>query len=162
MHARFVYESMYGNTRQIAEAIGRGLGSAEHVAVLPVAAAMEQPTAGWDLVVVGGPTHAHGLSRKATRKSAVDAAGPDSQLEVEPEAPGEGLREWLDTLNGAAGKAATFDTRIHAPALLTGSAAKGIDTALRHHGFDLLTEPESFLVGKESHLLPGEEERAEQ
>ncbi len=89
MRAIIVYESMYGNTRQIAEAIGRVLGSAADVAVPPVAAAMEQPTAGWDLFVVGDPTHAHGLSPKTTRKSAVDAAGPGSQLEAEPGAPGK-------------------------------------------------------------------------
>lgn len=163
MRALVVYESMYGNTRLIAEAIARGLGPAEDVAVVPVDEAAEQPLDFWDLVVVGGPTHVHGMSRKATRQSAVDAAHkPDSDLHLEPATPGEGLREWLDALPDVTGKAAAFDTRIDGPALLTGSASKSISKKLQHHGFEVLSEPQSFLVSKESRLLPGEEQRAQE
>ena len=49
---------------------------------------------------------------------------------------------------------------IHGPAMLTGRAAKGISHQLRHHGFDEVVEPESFLVTKENHLEPGEVVRA--
>ena len=39
MHALVVYESMYGNTRRIAEAIARGLRSAYTVQVISVTGA---------------------------------------------------------------------------------------------------------------------------
>jgi hypothetical protein len=50
--------------------------------------------------------------------------------------------------------------RIKAPALLSGQASRGINKSLRQHGMSLVAEPESFLVTKENHLVPGEEERA--
>jgi flavodoxin len=37
MKTVIVYESMYGNTRVIADAIGRGLGPENETAVVPVA-----------------------------------------------------------------------------------------------------------------------------
>jgi len=163
MHALIVYESMYGNTRLVAEAIGYGLGSDEDVAIVPVAEAGNQPTSDWDLLVVGGPTHVHGMSRETTRRSAVDGArSPDSGLHMEPEASGGSLREWLDTLPAASGRAAVFATRADGPALFTGSAAKGLAKALHHHGFELVAEPESFVVDRHNHLLAGEEHRAQQ
>ena len=36
----------------------------------------------------------------------------------------------------------------------------GIARQLRENGFVLVAEPESFLVTKDNHLLPGEEARA--
>ena len=57
-------------------------------------------------------------------------------------------------------RCAAFDTRIDAPAALTGRASKGIAKRLRRCGFDLVAEPESFLVDKHNHLLEGEAERA--
>jgi hypothetical protein len=56
--------------------------------------------------------------------------------------------------------AAAFDTRIDGPALLTGRASKGIGRRLAHLGYDLVADPESFLVDKQNHLQPGEAERA--
>src|SRR5690242_19397342 len=68
MRAVVVYESMYGNTHLIADAIGRGLVAAAcQVDVVPVDRAGQQMLADADLVVVGGPTHAHGISRDSTR-----------------------------------------------------------------------------------------------
>ena len=46
-------------------------------------------------------------------------------------------------------RAAAFDTRMHGPAALTGRAAKGVTRLLREHGFDVVAEPESFLVTKQ-------------
>jgi flavodoxin len=67
MRAGVVYESMYGSTHQVAGAIGAGLGTAFEVSVIPVSQAGPQVLAGTDLVVVGGPTRAHGMSRAGTR-----------------------------------------------------------------------------------------------
>ena len=161
MRAVVVYESMYGNTRLVAEAIGAGLTTAFDVSVFPVAQASPAVLADADLVVVGGPTHAHGMSRAATRKAAVEAAAkPVSPLTVEPGAVGPGLRDWFASLGRYPVKAAAFDTRIHGPAALTGRASKGVARLLRAHGFEVVAEPESFLVTKQDRLEPQEAARA--
>ena len=163
MRAVVVYESMYGNTHLVADAIGAGLGEGFDVTVVPVAKADPAALDGTDLVVVGGPTHAHGMSRASTRNGAVKAAGqPGSSTALDPDAPGPGLRHWLGSLDKEPhyARAAAFDTRMDGPAPFTGRASKGIGRVLRHHGFDLVAEPESFLVTKENHLDPGEEDRA--
>jgi hypothetical protein len=156
-----VYESMYGNTHLVADAIGAGLGTAFDVGVVSVSDADPAVLAGADLVVVGGPTHAHGMSRAATRKAAVEAADkPTSPLKLEPDAAGPGLREWFTSLGHYPVKAAAFDTRMHAPAALTGRASKGVARLLRAHGFEVIAEPESFLVTKQDRLEPHETTRA--
>ena len=63
MRAIVVYESMYGNTRTIAEALGDGLRPKFETSVLPVDKATTDVIATADLVAVGGPTHAHSISR---------------------------------------------------------------------------------------------------
>jgi len=161
MRAVVVYESMYGNTHLVADAIGTGLGTACEVSVVPVSQADPAVLAGADLVVVGGPTHLHAMSRASTRKAAVQAADkPVSPLTVEPDAPGQGLREWFGSLGRYPVKAAAFDTRLHGPAALTGRASRGVAHLLRAHGFDVIAEPESFLVTKQDRLEPQETARA--
>ena len=115
MRAVVVYESMYGNTHLVAQAIGDGLGESAQVAVVPVAEASATLADGADLLVVGGPTHVHGLSGPRTRTAAADAAKkPESGLTVEPEAEGPGVRELLESLGNLDMRAAAFDTRIDA------------------------------------------------
>jgi len=165
MKAVVVYESMYGNTHLVADAIGAGLrehaGVGADVVVLPVDRADAAALAGADLLVVGGPTHAHGMSRESTRKAAVDAADkPKSDLAVDPDAEGPGLREWFDTLGELTARAAAFDTRLDALPLITGRASKGITRQLHRHGCPVMADPESFLVSKGSVLADGEEQRA--
>ena len=161
MRAVIVYESMYGNTRQVAEAIGAGLGTAVDVSVVPVAEVGPAALVGADLVVVGGPTHVHGMSRAASRKAAVQAADkPASPLAVEPGALGPGLRDWFGSLGRYSARAAAFDTRLDGLAAFTGRASKGVAHALRAHGFDLIAAPESFLVTKQDRLEPQETDRA--
>jgi len=128
-----------------------GVGRADHAA-----------WQGIDLLIVGGPTHARGMSRRATRRGAPDYLGrPGSDLVLEPGADtGPGVREWLGSLGGLTTKAAAFDTRIKAPAALTGRASKGIAKALSRAGQSVAVPAESFLVDKKGHLLAGERERA--
>jgi len=161
MRAVIVYESMYGNTHLVADAIGAGLGSTFDVQVVPVSQATPAILADAGLVVVGGPTHVHGMSRAATRKAAVESADkPGSLLELDPDAPGPGLREWFGSLGRYPAKAAAFDTRLHGPAAMTGQASKGVARLLRAHGFDVIAKPASFLVTKENRLEPQETARA--
>jgi len=155
---------MYGNTHLVADAIGRGLARSSEVTVVSVDDADLALVADADLVVVGGPTHVHGVSRASTRKAAIEQASElDSGDEVlDADAGGAGLRDWFETLAAVDTDSAAFDTRTEAPALLTGRASTGIAKRLRHHGFRVVTEPESFLVTKDNHLVRDEEARAEE
>jgi hypothetical protein len=161
MRALVVYESMYGNTHLVADAIASGLFDVGEVTVVPLAQATTGMLQVADIVIVGGPTHVHGMSREVTRKSAVDALQKSPELELDRDAPGVGIREWLASLPAFSGRAAAFDTRIQGPALVTGRAAKGIARELRKHGFTLVAPAESFLVTKQNVLVDGEEARAE-
>ena len=68
--AVIVYESMFGSTKKVAEVIAEGLADCAEVSVVPVTSADAHILDGADLVVVGGPTHTHGMSRPRTRKMA--------------------------------------------------------------------------------------------
>jgi hypothetical protein len=161
MKAVVVYESMYGNTHHVATAIGEGLGSVADVVVVPVHDVDPTVVETADLLIVGGPTHVHGMSRASTRTAAVEAAEkPGTDLELEPDAEGPGLREWFASLPHLHRKGAAFDTRMHGPASLTGRASKGIAKQLRHHGASPIADPESFIVTKDNHLDVDEEQRA--
>ena len=162
MRALIVYESMYGNTRAIAQAIADGLKPRAEVELVPVGQATPQLVASADVVVVGAPTHIHGMSSTSSRRSAGEATvKPGNTLRLEPEAEAIGVREWLAALPLGKGKAAVaFDTRIKAPAIITGRASSGIAKALHNHGFTLATQPESFLVTTQNVLVDGELERA--
>ncbi len=162
MNVVVVYESMYGNTHHVAEAIAEGLDALGAVRVLPLADAASMGDV--DLLVVGGPTHVHGMSKAASRKAAVETAANDDALDLDPDAPGPGLRTWLADLPKVDGAfAAAFDTRADGPPIFTGSAAKGIAKQLRRHRFGELTEPVSFVVeNSEGPLKEGEIERARQ
>jgi flavodoxin len=159
--ALVVYESIYGNTRAIAEAIGGGLGSAMDVEVTPVSEVEQRSLAGADLVVVGGPTHMHGLASSMSRKMAVKAA-EDEGVDVDESAREElGIRAWLSNSKLPGGRAAAFDTRIDKSPTLTGTAARGIAKRLRRSGYEIVAGPESFFVeDSEGPLADGELERA--
>jgi hypothetical protein len=161
MQVLVVYESMYGNTHAIAEAVARGCSSGHEVSVVPVGEASPERVKASEVVFVGGPTHMHGESWSMTRAGARSAAEKED-LELDPDAEGPGLRTWFRGLGEVDGvKAAAFDTRIDANPTFTGRASKGIARKLRHHGFGLITEPESFLVTGDNVLIEGEDARAE-
>jgi flavodoxin len=163
MRALVVYESMFGNTHAVAQHIAEGIETCAEAMVLAVHDATAEQLASADLVVVGGPTHVHRMSSKPSRSSAVEMAAKDDDLELDPDAYGEGLRDWFDDLADDAGTgrlAAAFDTRVHGSTLLTGQASKGITKRLRSHGFELVVEGESFFVDKSNHLESGEIDRA--
>jgi hypothetical protein len=171
MRALVIYESMYGNTHLVADAIASGLfDRAEltglhltQLTVVPLAEATPDMLETADLVVVGGPTHVHGMSRPSTRKAAVDAVHktPAPEFGLDRDAPGAGIREWFASLPRFTGRAAAFDTRMEGVPMFTGRASKGIARQLRKHGFMLVAPPESFLVTKHNALVEGEEARAQ-
>jgi len=155
MNAIVVYESMYGNTRAIAEAIAEGLGGATVVppSELPAEAAQA------DLLVVGGPTHAHAMASACSRRAAVESARGAA---VAPgAASGPALRDWLAELAGEdRAYAAAFDTRINKPEWLTGAASHGMAKRLRRHGYTVLDTSSFLVAASEGPLVDGELERA--
>lgn len=154
MRALVVYESMFGTTEAIAGAIARSMSGIIEAEAVKVDAAPHD-LIGVDLLVVGGPTHVHGMSRPATRRSAAERGAVDSR---------EGIREWIGGLTTAPARlrVAVFDTRVDKPRWLTGSAARGAMKLLRQRKFRLMTDPESFFVtaGTPPELAVGEETRA--
>ena len=154
MRALVVYESLYGNTKQIAEAIAEGLSHTCDVEIDEVGVAPSAPT-GFDLIVVGGPTHQFGLSRRSSRQQGADDHDePVISLDI-------GIREWIETLPRVSGvAAATFDTSIRTPNL-PGSAARGAAKRLKKRGYRLLVPGELFLVeGGKGPITEGEADRA--
>jgi hypothetical protein len=160
MRALVVYESMYGNTHAVADHVASGLRPTFEVTVAPVTGATAGLVGSIDLLVVGGPTHVHGMSSEMSRRAARDALAKDASLTLDPDAEGAGLRDWFKDLTPRPIAAAAFDTRMIGPPALTGRASKGIARRLRDHGFRLAADPESFLVDKANHLVAGEADRA--
>ncbi|HEY5629443.1 MAG TPA: hypothetical protein VIR16_08040 [Candidatus Limnocylindrales bacterium] len=140
MHVLVVYESMYGNTAAVAAAIAEAIG--EDAVAVEAGAAPHVLPADVELLVVGGPTHAHGMSVPSTRD---DAAGRVSQPTLSR--GGYGIREWIADLRADRSLLfATFDTRIKGPKLLWGSAAESAAKALTAAGHRPALAPTSFLL----------------
>jgi flavodoxin len=137
MKTLVVYDSLYGNTQAIAQAIGDAIS--DDVEVLHVGEATASGLEAYDLLVVGAPTHAAKPS-------------PDCQ-------------EFLDQIEAPAlegVKVAGFDTRM-TNRLITifGTAAPKIVKALEKKGGTLAGPPGGFYVtGGEGPLKAGETERA--
>lgn len=140
MKAVVVYESMWGNTEQVARAIAAGLVDTMAVDVVDVSDAPQDP-ADADLLVLGGPTHAFSMSRPQTRTDAASQGAPDGST-------GNGIREWIARLpdNARPILSSTFDTRVTKVRHLPGSAAKKAARELRRHGYSQVLAPESFYV----------------
>ncbi len=155
MRAVIVYESMFGNTQTIAEAVALGL-SIHGIEVLRVEVGQVPPglVEDHDLIVVGAPTHALSLSRTASRASAAE------QATVPLVSSGEGVREWLEQLPPGDGRpVATFDT--HVDKRIPGSASKAARKRLRRLGYRPVVPAESFFVSDmQGPLVDGEVERA--
>ena len=147
--AMVIYDSIYGNTEKIAQAIGAALGDGAHVETLRVSAVNPEHLAGLDLLIVGSPTQ-----------------------RFRPTAAINTLLRGIPR-NGLKGvKVAAFDTRItlsdieKIPILLFfvrlfGYAAKPISDRLEKKGGIPITPPEGFFVeGMEGPLMEGELQRA--
>ena len=152
MRTLVVYESYWGNTKAVAEAVAEGLGRAR------VAEVTEVGDVDWeelDLLVVGGPTHAFSMSRPSTRHDA-HTQGASSGAEE------QGLREWLSALPADLSvPVATFDTRATMVRNLPGSAAKAAGKELKRHHHGRVLERRSFYVSDSAGpLADGELERA--
>lgn len=149
MKALVAYDSAYGNTEQVARAIGEALGPQEDVETLRVGDVTPERLAGLSLLVVGCPTQKFSATSATTR--------------LLKSIPKDGLR-------GV--KVAAFDTRFTEAEIekvkilaflvrLFGYAAEPIADKLQKKGGVLAVPPEAFYVSEtEGPLLEGELERA--
>jgi flavodoxin len=161
MRAVITFESIYGNTRAVAEAVADGLRPLGEASVVSHHEAGPAAISDADLLVVGAPTHMHGLPTSLSRKMAAQASEEESGPLDPGATAGPGIRSWLSEQSGGGRFAAAFDTRADGRPALTGSAARGIAKRLRKRGFEVVVEPESFLVeDAEGPLAAGELERA--
>ena len=170
MEIAVVFESMYGATHEVADAIAEGVAEAQPDATVTRLRVGEADPAGViaaDMVIVGGPTHMRGMSTGMSRSMAVKMEekkehdkGQITGHGLEPGAEGDGLRDWFHKLPKGAGgrRAAAFDTRGEGP--MVGGAAKGIAHRLESHGYELVARPEGFVVEADGLLKAGERDRA--
>ena len=175
MRIVIVYESLFGSTHDVAQAVADGLRDAHPDAdltcirateALPEQLSADHVRGRVDLLVVGGPTHNLGISSDRSRRrwlrpeDFLSGHGRDGHR-LEPDADRPGLRDWLDHLPPAVpgARAAAFDTRLDR--LAAGGAAHRIGRRLRSHGYELVVAPEGFVVeGTEGPLREGELARA--
>jgi flavodoxin I len=148
MKALVIYDSVFGNTEKVAQAIGAALGSPEEVEVIRIADARPEQLVGLDVLVVGSPTRA---------------------FRPMPSVSGFIKRMPSDALQGV--RTVAFDTRISLedakPAFLRtmmrlfGWAANPIARGLARKGGVQAVAPEGFdVLGSEGPLREGELERA--
>jgi len=156
-----VHESMFGNTRMIADTIAETLrATGEHVRQVPAARLLHVEFADDDVLVLGAPTHAHTFPGSRSRLAANDMVEKSkTPLTLEPAATAPGIREWIRDASLFPACAVVFDTRANGPRLLTGSAAVRIARQLQRRHIRLLVPPASFLVSA-NRLLDGELDRA--
>lgn len=148
MGIMIVYDSFFGNTEKIAQAISDSLSSEENVRIYRVSDIKPEQLLGLRLLIVGSPTRAF----KPTK----------AILDLLDKIPSKGLE-------GV--KVAAFDTRISSVDANSrifnvlekrfGYAAKPIADKLKKKGGSLIITPEGFFIKEsEGPLKDGELERA--
>lgn len=153
MKAVVVYESVFGNTAQVAQAIAEGLG--EDAVAVSTAEIEPDDLNDVDLVVAGGPVFAFHLSSETAREGIARTQAPGVPA---ADLSHPSMRTWLDGVNAATGLCAAFDTQVRGP---FGSGAPAIAKALQARGLRLIASPEGFIVdGKYGPIRDGELERA--
>lgn len=158
MKSIVVYESMYGNTKLVAEAIAEGLHGVGEVRLGSVDEISPDEVQGADLIVAGGPTHAHGMARADAHEA---VAKMPARHKYGPVLSGEeSLRNWLERLPEGRQDVAAFDTRFDKPKWLTGSAASKILRRLERKGYSIIGAESFFVEHTDGPLAAGERERA--
>jgi Flavodoxin domain len=153
MKALVVYESHWGNTAKIAEAIADGIGP-DAQAVTTTEATAELVT-GADLVVAGAPVMTF---RLPTDKMLTDYVAKDKKAPVPGDISHPSLRTWLEALPVHRAAAASFETRL---SWSPGSATGAIEERFHKAGFRTIAKPGKFVVkGSYGPLREGEVERA--
>jgi flavodoxin len=139
MKTLIIYDSVFGNTEQIARAIGNALGSQQDVEILRVSNVKPEQLMELELLIVGSPTQGG--------------------------RPTPAIQDFLNKISEPAIRGinvAAFDTRLLTRLVrIFGYAADKIADRLKKNGGTLIASPEGFFVkGKEGLLEEGEIERA--
>ncbi|MFW9934564.1 MAG: flavodoxin family protein [Candidatus Thorarchaeota archaeon] len=133
MKAVVVYDTKFGNTKQVAEGIAKVLNAD----IINVSAIDPSKLREYDVFAFGCPVHAWNMS--------------------------SGMKKALKILEGESfvgKKVGTFDTRI--ASRFAGNAAKKIQNKLKKLGFEIAMKPVHFIVtGREGPLAEGEMEKVE-
>ena len=137
MKALVIYDSQFGNTEQIAKAIGGALGA--EAKVVKAGEVKPEDIASSHLIIIGSPT-------QGGRQTAA-------------------IKTFLDNLPADALKGkrfAAYDTRFkNVFAKVFGYAAPRIESAIKAKGGNTTAQPQGFFVkGTKGPLLDGELERA--
>jgi len=143
VRVRVVYDSLYGNTRKVAEGVAETMSVATgtDVPVQSVDRADLADIAAADLLVIGAPTHGAEASKGM-----------------------QGLLKRIGAPSREGALVATFDTRLTWGFLEKhGFAAEKMASALQDKGWMIVGSPGGFLVGglKKGPLKKGELERSE-
>lgn len=153
MKAIVVYESLWGNTAAVAQAIAEGIGPEARALTTDEASADLVETA--DLLVAGAPVLGFNLPTDSMRdnvaRTEIDAPTP-------PDVSHPSMRTWLESLPHGQAPSAAFETRIWwSPRGATGA----IEDRLERAGYRPVVKAQKFVVeGKYGPLREGELERA--
>jgi flavodoxin len=148
MKVLIVYDSVFGNTGQIAREIGKSLGTKDETKVAQVLTVKPEDIKGTEVLVAGSPTRA--FSPTKAMKTFLNKI-PSNSLKNK--------------------KVAAFDTRMEPSGSgilaflmkVFGYAALPIGKKLQKKGGNLVIEPEGFIVtGTEGPLKDGELKRADE
>lgn len=149
MKAVVIYDSQFGNTEQIARAIGEALSAAAETVVVHAAEITPETLSGCDLLVVGSPTQAFHATKpidamlKGRTLPGVQAAAFDTRFDM-----ADVDSRVLRTAVKVAGESRAY-------------AAPRIAAQLEEAGATLVVTPEAFYVeDTEGPLRPGELDRA--
>lgn len=157
MRAFIVYESMFGNTKRVAESIQRGLSRHMETEIFEVSEVSNVIPDDVGLLIIGAPTHAFGLSREGTR---VQAKFRNEHQEIVSR--GRGVREWLNIVSiPDHTDVASFSTRIATPKL-PGTAGSSIRRRLRRLHAHTFSSVDFLVGGTEGPLIGGELIKAEE
>ncbi|MFC1687556.1 flavodoxin family protein [Patescibacteria group bacterium] len=144
MKTLVIYDSMFGNTKKIAQAIGESFGNGAQVFHISKTKSDDLTSA--DMLIIGSPTHGGQPSQKM--KEFLNTIAPNS-------------------LNGI--KTAAFDTGISVDGQkhfmrfiirFFGYAAKRLAKILKSKGANIVSAETFFVLGKEGPLKDGELDRA--
>lgn len=148
MKALIVYDSLYGNTERIANAIGEKLSSYHDTKTIKVIKANPNDIDGIDILIIGSPTHG---GRFTDPIKTFIGLLPEKELQA------------IKTL--------TFDTSfpttnmgffINHIVKIFGNAAPRLSKELKKKGANVIDSKTFYVLGKEGPLQEGETERAKE
>ena len=153
MKAVVVYESLWGNTAAVAQAIAEGIGPGTPALTTDQASAAV--LAGADLVVAGAPVIAFGLPSESML---TNLAADPGKAPTPPDLAHPSLRSWLAALPAGHGQAAAFETGLRwSPGGATGAISRGLKAA----GYEPAVKSARFVVtGTYGPLRQGELDKA--